>query len=208
MANKKDEELIGEVKLKNVRLSFAALFKPERGPNKDDGSPGDLRYKANFLIPKDTDDAQAVANMKALKRAKGDALKKTFGDDIPKIKADRLCTRDGDLEDWDGYADNWYVSSSNKKPIPVVGRDRSPVEEGDKQAPYSGCYVNAIVRLYAMNKEGIPRRVNASLEAVQFYRKGDAFGAAPVDPNEKFDDFSDEDDDLDEMGDEDDGGVL
>ena len=59
---KKKEKDVGEVKLKNVRLSFAALFNAERGPNRDDGSPGDLRFKANFLIPKDGD-AQDKANI-------------------------------------------------------------------------------------------------------------------------------------------------
>lgn len=65
---------------------------------------------------------------------------------------------------------------------------------------YSGCYADIIVRIYGYDgsKLEVPDRVNCSIEAVKFRRHGDAFGAAPVDADNLFEDEAgDELDDLD-----------
>lgn len=208
------QQSVGTVMLKNVRLSFAALFEPDEQENDD----GTIRrtFKANFLIPKEGTegyDEFAKANLAKISKAAAEAKAKKWGSDKsnwPKLRPDKLCLRDGDLEDWDGYADHHYLSSNSpekRKPSTVTNRKDSnnrwiTAEEGEKGCPYSGCYVNALIRIWVQdNKHG--KRINASLESVQFRADGEAFGAAPVDPNDIYDD-----DDVSEEGnwEEDDSG--
>lgn len=192
MADK--SEVVGECILKDVRLSFFHGFEPSKGGKNKQGEDVKGSYQARFLMEKDT--KQTKENMAKLKKAGHDAKVKAWGENEakwPKLKPDRVCVRDGDLEDWDGYEGNFYVaSSSNRKPQIITnrkGKDGRWIEatEGAPGAPYSGCFVNALVRLWVQDNEH-GKRLNASFEVVQFLRDGPAFGAAPVDPNEKFGD--------------------
>jgi hypothetical protein len=198
--------------LKNARLSFPALFEPDERES-DDGTTRRV-YKAAFLIPKDND---PEGNMKKLRAAADQAKAKKWGPDKsrwPKLKADRVCVRDGDEESWDGYAGMMYVSASSpvERPPPIVTNRKDKdgrwiqARPGERGAPYAGCYVNAIVRLWAQDDKRYGKRINASLESVQFRADGDAFGASPVDPNSKFtdDDVSDEEN----YGDDDDDDAM
>jgi hypothetical protein len=200
-----DQKAVGEVILKNVRASYAYLFEPREDEN-DEGVKK-RKYRCTFMIPKG---AEGKANMAAIKAASGEAKRKVWGENEakwPKLKADRVCLRDGDEEDKPEYEGHYIITASvgeNRPPALVLNR-----RGGDKRwlpaSPgqiYSGCYVNAVIRLWAQdNKYG--KRVNASLESVQFFRDGEPFGAAPVDPNDKFSDdmagsegsFGDDDDD-------------
>lgn len=203
------KEIVGEVLLRNVRLSFPALHEP----SEMEGEDGTIRrfYKANFLIPKDGDEFKNVA---AIKKASNEAKAKKWGSnekEWPKLKPDRICLRDGDLENWDGYAGMLYLSANSpvdRKPQVLTNRkdkDKKWIRAlpGMDRNPYAGCYVNALVRLWVQdNKQG--KRLNASVEVVQFLRDGDAFGAAPVNADERFTDdmVSDEADLGDDDGDE------
>lgn len=177
-----------EVTLKNVRISFAHIFRPQQFQNGE----GDPKYNATFLIPKEN--TKAVAAVKAALRA---AAVGKWGDTLPSLKADRICLRDGDGEgERPEYAHCYYLPASNARRPVVVDRDRSPLVEEDGR-PYSGCYVNVVVNLWAQdNKYG--KRLNASLEAVQFVRDGEAFGRRPINPESAFDDLGEETDDGDE----------
>lgn len=203
------EKVIGEVILRNVRLSFASLFEPQE-QEQDDGTVR-RTYKANFLIPKDDPEG----NLKAIKRAADEAKEKKWGDKSkwPKLRPDKLCLRDGDLEDWDGYADHFYLSSNSpvaRPPAVVMNRKGGNKKwlEAEPGQVYAGCYVNAVVRIWCQdNKHG--KRINASLESVQFFRDGDAFGAAPVDPNDKFsDDMAGEEGSFGDTHDDDDDDSM
>jgi hypothetical protein len=189
-----DKQMLGEVKLKNVRLSFAHLFEPQEGMiDPDTGKRGEPKYNCNFLIDPTSEDGKT--NMANLKKAADEVKKEKWGNNIPKLKPEKLCVRDGNLEEYDGYADHYYVSASNKNKPVLVDRDRTPLEKESGKL-YSGCFVNAVVRIWAQdNKFG--KRVNGSLEAVQFLRHGDAFGYRQVDANEAFEDVSDGEDGSD-----------
>lgn len=217
MAKAKKEKDPTEVLLKGVILSFAEILEPSKEKVLEDGSVLESKYKANFLIPKkDTEEEDthpgaiknASANMKKLKAAKEAALAKKFGSKPPKLKPEKLCTKDGDLESWDGYEGHWYVSTSNKDQPPIVGKNpkRKIENRRDAEAPYSGCLVNAVVRLYATNNDVTKggKRVSASLEGVQFVDDGEAFGAAPINPEDHFENLSDDDDDIGEDFEDDD----
>lgn len=217
---KEKKDPIGEVYLKNVRLSFAALF--EKGkPIKDEktGAVSEPKYKANFLIPKssnhDYDPDTHPQNMTKLKTAAEQVKADKWGKNIPKLKPDRVCVRDGDLEDWEGYESTYYVSANNGNQPVMVDRTKDAngkwneltKENGGPRKLYSGAWVNAIVRIWAQDDPKYGKRLNASVESVQFLKHGDAFAAGkPVDPNEKFDDIDEEeaDDLVDSGGDGDD----
>jgi hypothetical protein len=90
----------------------------------------------------------------------------------------------------DEYQGMYTLKASTKKRPLVIGRDQSPITESDN-AVYAGCYVNAIVTIWAQNNQ-FGKRINAQLDGVQFNRNGEPFGDGAVTVNE-FDAFSDED---------------
>lgn len=201
------EPQIGEVRLKNVRLSFAEIWTPKlfgkKGAaaatpaegSKDTNKP---RYSCSFLMGKE--DEQGQANIKAVSDAIMAVVTAKWPDKAkrPKFKADKICLRDGDEEDWEGYAGHKYVSAARPgEGTPPVIVDRDPKVKLTKAdgRPYSGCYVNAVIRVYVQDNE-FGRRINASLEAIQFLRNGDAFGAKPVNATEVFDEIEFDDADF------------
>jgi hypothetical protein len=62
--------------------------------------------------------------------------------------------------------------------------------------PVNGDYVNAIINIFAYEYEG-KKGISASIEAVQYLRKGEAFGTAKV-TVDAFDDEEMEDLDADD----------
>ena len=218
------KELIGELKLLNVRLSFAELFeRPEDRKNKDTGEVIKGKFKANFLMQKGT--SETAANMAKAKKASTEAKVAKWGADEkkhPKLKPHQVYLRDGDLEDWEGYEGHFYVSANSDEMPVLIDRTKDEngkweeltKDNGGTRKLYSGAYVNAIVRVWAQDNEH-GKRVNCELKCVQFVRKGEAFsGQRAVDPNESFDDDDLGPDDLDvENGagvdaEADDGGLV
>lgn len=186
MAKKEDP---ARVKLKNVRLSFAHLFRPQAF---GDGE-GEPKYNCNFLIDPSTKEGKA--NIRAIEDAIEYVKKEKWPKGAPKLGEGKICLRDGNNTECEGYGDMMYVSASNARRPLVLDRDKTPLNEEDGVI-YSGCYVDAIIRIWAQdNKYG--KRINASLEAVRFRRDGEAFGAAPPDPDE-FDDLDDEEDEYED----------
>lgn len=178
-----------EVRLENVRLSFAHVHRAQKPKPDKDGNVGAAKFNCSFLLDKNS--ASGKKNIEAMKEAMRQARDKKWGKNPPKIKADKMCMRDGDQEDWDGYEGMMYVSASNTKRPKVIDRDKTPLTEEDGK-PYSGCYVNGIVRVWAQDNEH-GKRINASLEGVQYVKKGEAFGAAGID-DDAFDDLGDDED--------------
>ncbi len=180
-----------EVLLKNVRLSFADIFEMK---SVNEGKP---RYSANFLLDPESEIGQA--NIKAMKTAIKHVMQEKWQNNQPKLKADKFLLRDGNEETWDGYAGVMYVSAANYKRFPIIDFDRTPLSKEDGK-PYSGCYVDALVRVWAQDNE-YGKRVNGSLELIRFRKDGEPFGAAPVDPDDidfdDGDDFGGDDVDLD-----------
>lgn len=173
-----------EVKLTNVRLSFASVFK-RKSFGEDDANP---RFAATLLMDKRRQEDQ----IRLCEDAIDDAKFAKWGDRQPALKSEKLAFRDGDDEDYDGYQGHMFVAARSDRRPKVIDRDRTPLTEDDGKI-YSGCYVNAIIRFWAQdNKWG--KRVNASLEGVQFVKDGEAFtGGAPLD-EDAFDDLGEDDD--------------
>ena len=171
---------MSKITLKNVRLSFPSLWRKAVFDGKD------TKYEATFLLDKE-EHAEKIAEIdKAIKAMVKEALKGA------KLKDDKICLRDGDLEIYDGYKGCMSFKASNGRRPLVIDRDRSPLTEDDGK-PYAGCYVNATVELWVHNNQ-FGKRINANLLGVQFVADGEAFGGGGSVAD--VDDFEELEDDL------------
>lgn len=169
-----------KTKLSNVRLSFNSIYNAE---SKFDGDP---KFHASFIIDPSSDEGKS--NLKRIKDAIRTLEKERLaGKELP---IDKLPLRDGseksEIAGWDKMI---ILSSANKKRPVVVNGKREPVAEGDANAPYSGCYVNAIVTLWAMDHQSFGQRIIASLEGIQFAKDGESFASAASDVTNDFDEL-------------------
>jgi hypothetical protein len=86
-------------------------------------------------------------------------------------------------------------SQSGQRQAPPGDRPRQDPAGRVDNRPYSGCYVNCIIELWAQNN-AYGKRINANLLAVQFYKDGQPFGDAGANASvNDFDAFDDESDD-------------
>lgn len=180
--------------LKDVRLAFPSLFEAT-----DFENDGKFKFKATLLIPKGSPQDKAVAAaVKQVAKEKWGAKADSILESIKHIP-NRAGYRDGDSrEDMEGYAGNMFLNASSTARPLVVDRDRSPLGASDGR-PYSGCYVAAIVHVYAYENKG--KGIGFSLSGIQFVRDGDAFsGSAPA-TEDDFDDISDHGEDGDDLAD-------
>lgn len=167
-----------KLRIKNARLSFADIFTAK---SKFDGDP---KFSAMFILdPKDEGNKSTLQEFKAICRQ---LEKEKLGG--KELSIEKLPIQDGNDKGYDGWENMIVLSSANKKRPIVVGRKRQPVAEGDKDAPYSGCYVNAVVDVWAMDNQ-YGQRIICSLEAIQFAADGEAFTSSLVNVDEDFDEI-------------------
>lgn len=175
-----------KVKIANVRLAFASLFEA-----KTVGGEGEPRYSAAFPVE------PGSANAKTLAAALTAVAKEKWGAKADGIlgelkKKGRVCYREeplanGNGEVYDGFEGMHALNASNKARPLTLDRDKTPLTAADGK-PYSGCYVNVSLELWAQDNQ-YGKRINATLKGVQFYKDGDAFGGgAPASPDD-FDDL-------------------
>lgn len=178
-----------KIKLNDVRISFPDIFEAKAF---NDSAP---RYSAQFIFEPDSKVHEAVES--AIDAVGEEKWKKSW----PKIKAqleskDAMCSHDGELKEYPGYEGNLYISSSNKVRPMVIDKDKSPLTQEDGVI-YSGCYVNAIIDIWAQDNQ-YGKRVNAKLMAVQFKRAGEPLSGSSG--GASLDDFDiEDDDDFDDM---------
>jgi len=171
---------MSQVKLTDVRIAYAQGLFEARAPE----GGGEPKYSAAFLFPKNHPVVAALSE--AVVAAAKEKWKDKAMDVLAQLKAaDRLPVHDGDLKKTsEGYAGNLYLNAGNKVRPLILGPDRSPLTAADGK-PYSGCYVTAIVEIWAQdNKFG--KRVNASLQGVQFIRDGERLAGGSVASVEDF----------------------
>jgi len=174
---------MAKIKLNNVRLSFPSLFR------KAVFEGAETKFEATFLLDKENH----ADLIKAIKADISNRIKNDLKG--AKLSADRICLKDGDDFDYAGYAGHMSLKASNAKRPMLIDRDKSQLSEEDERF-YAGCYVNAIVELWAQNN-GYGKRINANLLGVQFWKDGEPFAdgeRASVDDFDAFD--GDEDDDF------------
>lgn len=174
-----------KVALENVRLAFPDLWEA-RAFNGE----GEAKFGASFLFPKDhpavkklEEAFETVAKEKWT--AKASAVLKALR------AADNICLHDGDAKaELAGYEGNYYVSARTSTRPLVIDRDRSTLAKADGK-PYGGCYVNAIVDVWAQDN-GFGKRINAQLAGVQFVKDGDAFSGGGAASPDEFDDLGED----------------
>lgn len=179
--------------LNNVRVSFAnGLYKAtalEAGQQE--------KFGADFILQPDSVvlrvNADGTKTKTTLKDAElavaAEAWKANGAKILATLEGSKKAIRNGDLrtnkagEVYEGYEGRTYVTAKTATRPLLVNANRQPVTEEDGTI-YSGCYVNAIIELYA-NTQPTKKGVFAGLKGVQFVRDGDAFGGgAPAAANE------------------------
>ena len=171
---------MSKIKIASARLSFPSLFTTAQFGNDDTG-----KYEATFILDK-AEHAQTISQI----QAQIDHLLKT--ELKGKIPSDKICLKDGDESGRPEFEGKMTIKASTKRRPLVINRDKSPITAEDNII-YAGCYVHAIISLWAQNNQ-FGKRINASLDGVQFARDGEPFGDGGISANE-FDAFGASDDD-------------
>lgn len=171
--------------LKNVRLAFPVLNEPEtfRG----EGKP---KFSASLIFKPDS------PNHKAVMAALHAAAAEEWGADkaekaVKAIMAQNKCAlRDGASKaEYDGFEGMMYVAANSPGNVPPRLLDGNKQElPRDTGVIYPGCYVNASVEFWALNKsKGFGNQLNAQLRGLQFAGDGDSFGAGSAAGVDEFD---------------------
>lgn len=201
-----------KVILKNARLSFHDLFEP-RG-----FQGGDPKFSATLICGDDTkvkvvqDGETVILPHSALTELTATVLSDKFGkgkhkhDNWYYNKADGSTTRAKFSDKEDEYRngvdeETWYVTAAKREDkarngkMTVLDQRREPIDPNSGLI-YSGCYVNAILDVFAY-EGGSGKGVTASLEAVQLLKDGESLaGAKATDAASDFDDEEIEASDL------------
>ena len=170
---------MSNIKIASARLSFPSLFRMAEFAGESTG-----KYEATFILDKEQH-KDVIEQLKA----ESDRLQKE--ELKSKLPSDKIALKNGDDLARPEFEGKMTIKASTKKRPLVIDRDKTPLTEDDNRV-YAGCYVNAIINLWAQSNS-YGKRVNASLEGVQFASDGEPFGAGGVSVDE-FDAFGSEDD--------------
>jgi hypothetical protein len=96
--------------------------------------------------------------------------------------------KDGDESGREELEGKMVIKASTKKRPMIIGKDKAPITEDDNII-YGGCYVNAVISLWAQDNSW-GKRINATLLGAQFHSDGEPFGDAGIDAG-AFDAFPD-----------------
>ncbi len=162
-----------------VRLAFLHVFRKRPGMQNSDGSKSPDKFEVNPIIkPGGANHQRISAAVSAVAKEKyGDDWKTfydEFADDQKGLRKGNL-KRDKSDQVYSGFEDMLYVVARNETRPGVFDRDTSPLVEEDGK-PYSGCYGNVEIDIWALKKQGVKKRIVTDLLGVQFTRDGDAFG--------------------------------
>lgn len=178
---------VGVVMLRDVRLSFTrALFEavaPQPGAKP--------KFNVGVIIAKGSDNEQKVrAALTEVAKAKWGAKAAEIYNGLK--ASDKLALHDGDSKpNVQGYPGNFYINASSDQRPTVIDRNKSPLTAADGR-PYSGCYANVEVQLWAQDNQ-FGKRINAQLMGVQFVRDGERFAGGAVASTDDFETIPDSD---------------
>lgn len=178
------------ISIEGARLAFPNLFVAKAG--QDGGEPS---FSAALIIPPNH------PIIPKLKQLMGKVCKDKWGDKAQVIyvgleKSDKLALHDGATKaQYAGYEGNLFINARSKQRPTVVDRNKVPLSAEDGK-PYAGCYVNALIELWAQDHKQYGKRINAQLRGIQFVRDGDAFSAGTSASEDEFSDLGDQGGDL------------
>lgn len=172
-----------KIMLKNVRCSFPDIFKKSVYEGKE------TSYGCRFIL--DPDDEQDAQYIKAITKGINSLMNTVL--DKKKMPEENKCLRNGDNYDREELEGKLLLSSNSKiRPhVYLPHSNEETAEDMEESKIYSGCYVNALIHLWAHKKTN---RVNAQLVGIQFKRDGEAFSAAQISVEEAGEGFDVSDD--------------
>ena len=189
-----------KTQLRNVRLSFPAIWHKVPASNFDDNPNKEMVYRAAFLFPEGSEAHTALQK----------AIKEIVSTELEGVKAvEYTPVKEGnersDIEDRPEYENMLYIDAKNPREIRRINRDKTDLTEDDGVI-YPGCYVNAVVSVFSWIKGGKDNKkkpknrqvwgISASLLGIQFVKDGEPLGghtSVSDDDFEDFDDFENED---------------
>ena len=176
-----------EAILRDVRISFPVLFKPEE--YKGDGRPN---YSAKFFV--EPGSAADKAIKEAIQKVAQDKWPEDWKDMIEEFRMDKkaFCYIDGKRVKYAGAAGHWVLTAkrraSDGRPKVVDKNPKIELTANDGK-PYSGSYVNVKVEFWAQDDDA--KGIRCTLATVQYVRDGESFGGARPADTDGFDDLSD-----------------
>lgn len=186
-----------KINLPRVRLSFPRLVTAKAF---EEGQ--EERFEATFLL--DPSNKLHVPVIKTISKTGEKIAKEHWGtkyESVRKKLASQRCfgMADNDGKIYDGYEGMFYIAThkraSDGRPL-VVNRKGDPVQAGDEDFPYAGCYVNATISLWTNHHPKGGPRIISNLRAIQFAADGEPFSAAAVvDAESEFEEFDNDFDD-------------
>jgi hypothetical protein len=183
---------MSKVQLSNVRTAFMNVFEPQAMEG------GAAKYSSAFILdPKAPyiavlDAAIAAVAKEKWKEEAPKILKKLTSEGRVCFKKEPRTNANGDV--YAGFEGAYSLNATNASRPLVLDRDKTPLTKADGK-PYSGCYVNASIELWAQDNQ-YGRRINATLRGVQFVKDGDAFGGGSPASADEFEDLAATADDL------------
>jgi len=180
-----------ELKIQNARIAFPKIWTLEKRSEDPNAKPS----CGCTLIIEGGDAAQIKMINDAMVQVAKDKWKNDAGKIFTSLKEGaKLCFYNGARKaEYAGYDGNMALAcNANVLPL-VVDRRRNKISESDGVI-YPGCYVNAVVDIWAQDHPKHGKRINCAIKGIQFVKDGDSFGGggAPA----KTDDFAPLDDDA------------
>ena len=151
----------------NARISFPNIFTAKANEQ------GKEQFSAAFLFEPDH---KGIAALDAVIEEVGKAK---WGAKWPAVKKEltaggKLLVHNGDSKaSLAGYEGNLFFNAYNTVRPLVIDRDKTPLVAADGK-PYSGCYVNVQIDVWAQDNS-YGKRINAQLRGIQFVKDGEAF---------------------------------
>lgn len=171
-----------KVVLKGARLAFANIWEP-----KTFNGQGEAACNASFILDPVSQKAEIDKVIETIKQVATEKWNAKAPEMLKSLQAKGdLCLHSGDTKsEYDGFAGKMFVSARNKARPVVVDQQKNPLTSADGK-PYSGCYVNVSLDIWAQDN-GYGKRINAKLLAIQFSADGDAFAGGAAFADEDFD---------------------
>lgn len=168
------ENVTTKAVLKNVRLSYVHLFKPEAA----EGS-NDLKYSVSIIISKD-DEENLKKVRDAVKAATQAGIAGKFQGKKPAGLKDPLRDGDEDRPESPEYENSYFINASSRtKPevveVATVAGKRQFVQITDEEKVYSGCYAHVSINFFAYNTNG-NKGIGAGLNNVCKVKDGEYLG--------------------------------
>jgi len=190
MAKEADNgQLVTKVITSKVRFSFVHVFTPKAV---QEGGPA--KYSVTILIPKD-DKVLLRKIKKAIESAKALGIPKWEGKIPKKLKTPLGDGDEEEKEDYEGFADHYYINCISGTKPGVVDKNVEPILSQDEL--YSGCFGRVSINFYPYNV-GVNKGIAAGLNNVQKLSDGEHLGGRVDAASDFDDDFQDDDEEDDE----------